>query len=80
MLTCKSSVVVPLFKAGSRCSPYKYCPVSLTSICCKTMQRLLAAHITLFLEDQALLSDSQFGFSEGTQHRGSNVVSLWGGG
>ena len=32
------SVVIPLFKAKSRYDPENYCPVTLTSVCCKTME------------------------------------------
>ena len=58
----KNSVVIPIFKKGSRCSPLNYRPVSLTSISCKSMERILASHILSFLEDNHLLADSQFGF------------------
>ena len=61
----KSSVIVPLFKSGSRCSPSNYRPVSLTSICCKTMERIVVKHIEHFLESNDLLADRQFGFRKG---------------
>ena len=64
----KWSVVVPLFKSGSRSSPTNYRPVSLTSVCCKTMERVVAEKIWDYLEDNNLLSSRQFGFrsSRGT--------------
>ena len=55
------SVVVPLFKAESRYDPMNYRPVSLTSVCCKTMERLVAADLMQYLELNGLLSDRQFG-------------------
>ena len=61
----KCSIVVPLFKSGSRCSPANYRPVSLTSVACKTMERILAVHIEQFLEANGLLSERQFGFRKG---------------
>ena len=61
----KWSVVVPLFKSGSRCSPSNYRPISLTSVCCKTLERLIATHIMDFLEENQLLSNRQFGFRRG---------------
>ena len=39
----------------------KYCPVSLTSVCCKTMERLVTADLMQYLELNGLLSDRQFG-------------------
>ena len=49
-LAWKHSLVIPLFKSGSRNSPLNYRPVSLTSVCCKTMERMLASHIMDYLE------------------------------
>ena len=63
--TWNRSLVVPLFKAGSRCNPLNYRPVSLTSVCCKVMERSLASHIMNYLEDNNLLSSRQFGFRAG---------------
>jgi len=64
----KWSVVVPLFKSGSRSSPANYRPVSFTSVCCKTIERVVVEKIWDYLEDNNLLSSRQFGFrsSRGT--------------
>ena len=61
----KSSVVIPIFKKGTRFDPLNYRPISLTSVCCKTMERILAGHIYDYLEGNSLLSSSQFGFRKG---------------
>ena len=61
----KHSIVVPLFKSGSQCNPLNYRSVSLTSVCCKVMERVLAAHIMEYLEENELLSSRQFGFRAG---------------
>ena len=58
----KRSAVVPLFKNGSRCAAANHRPVSLTSDCCKTMERILAQHIVDFMEEHNLFSNNQFGF------------------
>ena len=42
-----------------------YRPISLTSVCCKTVERLVCSHITKYLEENHLLSDHQFGFRSG---------------
>ena len=44
------SVVIPLFKAKSRYDSRNYRPVSLASVCCKTMERVLASKLIYFLE------------------------------
>ena len=56
------SIMVPLFKAKSRHDPGNYRPVSLTSVCCKTMEKVLASELVQYLESCGLLSDRQFGF------------------
>ena len=61
----KTSTVVPIFKKGNRYDALNYRPISLTSVCCKTMKRLVCSHITKYLEENHLLSDHQFGFRSG---------------
>ena len=64
-LAWKRSLVILLFKSGTQNSTLNYRPVSLTSVCCKTMERLLASHIMGYLEQNEILSDKQFGFRPG---------------
>ena len=45
--------------------PLNYRPVSLTSVPCKAMERLVVKHITDYLEANNILSDFQFGFRAG---------------
>ena len=61
----KQSTIVPIFKKGNRYEPLNYRPVSLTSVVCKTMERLVTKHISDYLEEHSLLSDHQFGFRSG---------------
>ena len=61
----KISTVVPIYKKGNRYDPLNYRPISLTSVCCKTMERLICRHITGFLEEHNILTDHQFGFRSG---------------
>ena len=61
----KHSRVSPIFKAGSKHEALNYRPVSVTSATCKVAERLLANHITSYLEDNGLLSSRQFGFRKG---------------
>ena len=63
---CKdSSLIIPLFKKGSRCSPLNYRPISLTSVCCKTWERETAAHLYAYIDLNGLFNDNQFGFWRG---------------
>lgn len=61
----KHANVKPLFKKGSKKSPSNYRPVSLTSICCKSMERILRDGIMNHLESNNLLSSNQHGFRSG---------------
>ena len=61
----KQSTVIPLFKKGTRYDPLNYRPISLSSVVCKTMERLITRHISDYLEEHALLTDHQFGFRSG---------------
>ena len=51
----KEANIIPLFKKGSR-------PVSLTSLICKLLERLIKDHMVDFLVKHKLLNPSQHGF------------------
>ena len=57
--------ITPLFKSGSRYSKENYRGINLTSVCCKSMERILKSHVSEFLESNGLLSAHQFGFRRG---------------
>ena len=54
--------VVPIHKKGSRSQPSNYRPVSLTSICCKTLEHILYSHIMNHLQNNNVLCNVQHGF------------------
>ncbi|BHF58447.1 hypothetical protein SprV_0100139900 [Sparganum proliferum] len=58
----KSAWITPPYKGGSRVSANNYRPVSLTSICCKIMEKIIKQQLMQFLERNHLLSDSQHGY------------------
>nr|VZI45541.1 unnamed protein product [Spirometra erinaceieuropaei] len=58
----KSAWITPLYKGGSRVSANNFRPVSLTSICCKIMEKIIKQQQMQFLEQNHLLSDSQHRF------------------
>nr|VZI42503.1 unnamed protein product [Spirometra erinaceieuropaei] len=60
----KSAWITPLYKGGIRVSANNYRPVSLTSICCKIMEKIIKQQLMQFLEQNHLLSDSQYGFQK----------------
>ena len=54
--------VVPIFKKGVKSEPGNYRPVSLTSVICKTMERILQKKLVEHQENNARLKNSQHGF------------------
>ena len=58
----KSSLIVPIFKKGSRLDPKNYRPVSLTSVPCKSLERLISRELYAHFSNNNVLSDEQFGF------------------
>ena len=54
--------IVPIFKSGNKSEATNYRPVSLTSIPCKLMERIIRKRIMIFLTDNDILSDKQCGF------------------
>jgi hypothetical protein len=63
----KSANVVPIYKGSGKpknaISSYR--PVSLTSILCKLLERLICKRILCYLDEHDILSDNQFGFRHG---------------
>ncbi|KAJ0171262.1 hypothetical protein K1T71_012812 [Dendrolimus kikuchii] len=56
----KQANVQPVPKKGSRADPANYRPISVTSILCKSMERILNARLLTHLESNDLLSDRQY--------------------
>jgi hypothetical protein len=57
--------VTAIFKKGDKRVPGNYRPVSLTSVVCKLMEKLLRRKILNHLQTHSILSENQFGFIEG---------------
>ena len=58
----KSANVTAIHKKGNRQESGNYGPISLTSVVCKTMKRLVKLKIIAHLEGNNLIGDSQQGF------------------
>ena len=59
------SLVSPIHKGGTRSLPGNYRPISLTSVPCKILERLIAAHVMEYMETNCILAPNQFGFRPG---------------
>ncbi|KAK3092025.1 hypothetical protein FSP39_024520 [Pinctada imbricata] len=58
----KAANITPLFKKGDRSNPSNYRPVSLTSVCSKTLEHIVHHQVIQHLEHHNILTDFQHGF------------------
>ena len=58
----KHAVIKPIYKGASRCDPSNYRPISLTSILCKALERLIKTNLQKLMETHRLISPAQHGF------------------
>jgi hypothetical protein len=61
----RSANVTPIFKKGPKSDLGNYCPVSLTSVCCKLLESILRDALMSHLTANSLLNQSQHGFMPG---------------
>ena len=61
----KSANIIPIYKGGRKEDPLNYRPISLTSILCKICEHVIRKRWIKFLEDNKMISGSQFGFQQG---------------
>ena len=73
----KKSVVVPIPKTGDPHKKENYRPISLLPLPGKILEKLVHTQLTLFLEDNDLLTESQFGFRKqrSTTHAISQLLN-----
>ena len=57
--------ITPLYKQGNKSNPLNYRPVSLTSVVCKILEKLIREEWVEMLEKQNMLTGKQFGFRQG---------------
>ena len=61
----KLANIAPLYKNGDRQNPLNYRPVSLTSVVCKLLEKIIRKQWVKFLEENNAITNKQFGFREG---------------
>jgi hypothetical protein len=61
----REATVVAIHKGGKRGSASSYRPVSLTSVLCKSMERLIRKHMCTYFVSNKLLSRTQHNFLQG---------------
>lgn len=61
----KKAQIIPIFKSGDRGCVNNYRPISIVPTMSKILERLINKRLVKFLEDNNILSCSQFGFRTG---------------
>jgi hypothetical protein len=72
----KSANVVPIYKKGDRSIAANYRPVSLTSVCCKTLEHIISSSIMKHLDCNNILTDAQHGFRKKRSCESQLILSL----
>jgi Reverse transcriptase (RNA-dependent DNA polymerase)/Endonuclease-reverse transcriptase len=73
-----SSTVTPIYKKGDKKTASNYRPISLTSIPCKCLERIIVEELLVFLKEEALLPVEQHGFIPGRSVMTNLLVNLKG--
>ena len=74
----KEANVIPLFRKCSINKSDNYRPVSLTSVICKLLERLIKDHMVDFLDRHNLLNSSQHGFLKARSCLTNMIIMFFG--
>ena len=58
----KIGIITPIHKGGNRSEPKNYRPITLTSILCKVLEKIILKPIVIHLRDNLLYNERQHGF------------------
>ena len=61
----RKAQISAIFKKGNTSQAKNYRPVSLTSVICKTLERIIRDHLIDHIDKNKLFSDKQYGFIKG---------------
>ena len=75
----KEAIVTPIFKKGCKSDPSNYRPVSLTTVVCKIMNRMISENILEHIKSNSLQCPQQHGFTTGrsTTTNLLEAVNIW---
>lgn len=72
----KEAVVIPIFKKGQKCDPGNYRPVSLASIICKLIEKLIREALLDHLKKHDIVCKNQHGFISGRSCSTNLLIAL----
>ena len=58
----KTALITPIFKKGDPQKPSQYRPVSLTSVVCKILERIIREQLIRYLVENSIIPNEQHGF------------------
>ena len=61
----KRAAIIPIYKSGDKTVPSNYRPISLTSVICKVLERIIRKQVFSFLGQKGCLNSTQHGFRPG---------------
>ena len=61
----RNANISPIFFKGNKHMASNYRPISLTSVCCKTLEHIICKHMLNHLENNKIISPLQHGFCNG---------------
>ena len=61
----KRAAIIPIYKSGYKTVPSSYSPISLTSVICKVLERMIRKQICSFLVQNSCFNSTQHGFRSG---------------
>ena len=61
----KRAAIIPIYKPGDKTDPSNYGPISLTSVICKVLERIIRKQVFSFLDQKDCLNRTQHGLRTG---------------
>ena len=72
----RNANISPVYKKGNKHIASNYRPVSLTSVCCKTLEHIICKQILCHLEQHKILTSLQHGFRSGHSCESQLVITM----
>ena len=66
-----------MFKKGNKHTASNYRPVSLTSVCCKTLEHIICSNVLKHLERYNILTSLQHGFRSGHSCESQLIITMY---
>ena len=72
---CRNTNISPIFK-GNKHMASNYRPISLTSVCCKTLEHIVCKHMLSHLANNKIISPLQHGFRNGHSSESQLILTM----